>query len=156
MEHDRRLQRLAELATLPGVPVGTRVRVAEDGYGYIGLGQTRPEIAARLGWTQANVWMPEHVERYVLRQHQEIRRPIEASAYLLGHPDAVSEDPQNPALIRFLIGASAIRSAGFIASRTMTFIDLLVELRRVDGEVLLRAFHLAPATQGRTGTARWP
>ena len=141
---------------LPGLPVGTRVHMAEDGYVYVSAGTTRPEIAAWLGWTQANVWMPEHVERYLLRRHQEIRRPIEAGAYLLSHPDAVSEDPKNRALIRFLIDAHTMRSAGFIASRTMAFIDLLVELRRVDGEVLLRAFHLAPATQGPRGTVRWP
>lgn len=50
------------------MPVGTRVYVEEDGIRYIAVGNTTPQIAQLLGWTQANVWMPEHALLAILRK----------------------------------------------------------------------------------------
>ena len=75
---------LAELAIAPSLEVGTRVLVREYGYVYISVGNTLPEIRSRLGWTQDNVWMPDHVERGCI---------ITSDSYLANTPRTTWEAP---------------------------------------------------------------
>lgn len=100
--------------------------------------------------------MSGHVERYILARHPEILQPPGSAAYVLIHADSVNEKSGEPNKIRFLIDAARIRAAGFVTSRTIKRVDLLVESRQVGAEMLLRAYHLTPTRQGARGPQRWP
>ena len=151
------LASLAELATAPLVDVGTRVLVHEDGYVYISVGNTRPEIRDRLGWTQGNVWIPDHVESRLPVEHPEIVSPVQAMAFALMRTHHVGQEHRAGELFtRFLVTGSAAHGAGYLASRSVALVDLLVELRNTRGQVLLRGIHIAPTRHGPRGRHIWP
>lgn len=152
----RRVRTLEQLAVEPARPVGTRIHVDEDHFVYISVGNTRPEIAERLGWTGRNVWMPDHVERYLHERHPEISPPVEAVALVLGNPLAVHREPIEIQKVRFIASADDLRAAGLISSRSMKLVDVMVELRDVGLETVLRTFHLAPTRHGVRGPQLWP
>lgn len=89
LDEPRQLRRLADLAAEPERPVGTRVRIEEDGFVYTSVGNTRPEIAARLNWTQPNVWLPDHALKRIRSKHPVINDPVLAGAALLRNPTSV-------------------------------------------------------------------
>lgn len=152
------LERLVELATTPRVVIGTRVLVREDGHVYISVGNTLPEITTRLGWTQGNVWMPDHVEWRLPIQHPEIESCVEAMAFVLSHPNTANlllGDAGEPS-VRFVISGDELRDAGYLRSRRTRYVDLLVELRRVEREIILRGYHLSPANFGAGRRQIWP
>ena len=150
------LARLAGLATAPPFDVGTRVFVREDGYVYISVGNTRPEIRDRLGWTQGNVWMRDHVELRLPLEHPEIATPVRAMAYALGRAHEANLEPDAPRRFRFVVDADWMRNEGLVESQTMKYVDVIVELRTVDEEVILRGYHLAPTRHGPRGVQLWP
>lgn len=154
------LTSLAELATAPPFDVGTRVLVLEDGYVYISVGNTLPEIQARLGWTQGYVWMPDHVESRLLVQHPEIQPSVEAMAYVLSHPARVSLRQGNAGepCVRFVTGGGELRALGYLRSRSTAFVDVLVlvELRQIDDKVVLRGYHISSMNRIPDRTQIWP
>lgn len=98
---------------MPAVAIGTRVFVEEDESVYISVGNTTAEIAARLGWTQENVWMPEHALKWNRTWHPVILDPPGTAALVLRHADSVHEDqkyPQNAWY--FLVDGDVLRTAG--------------------------------------------
>ncbi|HET7037320.1 MAG TPA: hypothetical protein VFI42_16665 [Thermomicrobiaceae bacterium] len=154
-EHDRRLQRLAELATLPGVPVGTRVYVVENDLVYRSAGTTRPEIAARLSWTQANVWMPDdRIE--AMREKRVFPDPVVTANLLLRDPDSVHLSDRGPNMIYFLARGAKLRMAGALTSSSTRYVDLVVELRVAGPDLWLRLFHLSPTGRNKGGRQVWP
>lgn len=151
------LETLAELAIAPLVDVGTRVLVREDGYVYISVGNTLPEIRDRLGWTQGNVWMPDHVELRLAIEHPEIVRPLQAMGFALIQPHDVGQEYRGGAFFtRFLVIGREAYAAGILTSRSIALVDLLVELRSTGGQVLLRGMHIAPTRNGPRGRHIWP
>lgn len=151
----QRLRRIVDLATEPELPVGTRVRVEEDEVVYTSVGTPAEQIEARLGWTQGNVWVPAHALEYMSERHPEIRNPIGAIAWILMNPGHVNEEPGKSEM-RFLVDASDLREAGFLRARSVKLVDVIVELREVDDNVVLRAFHISPTRQAPRGRRRWP
>lgn len=153
----RRLTHLSDLAREPAIPVGSRVLVAEDGHIYISIGNTTPAIAARLGWTQANVWMPEHVLTGINWRHPVIIDPITSASRVLQAPLSVHEDPRGrPDHSYWIIPAQALRNEGLLASRSTRYVDAVVELRYVGESGLLRIFHLSPRSRNQGGLQLWP
>lgn len=151
-----RVTRLRDLGEISAIAIGTRVFVVEDEHIYIGVGNSTAEIASRLGWSQQNVWLPEHVHQNLLWRHPEIKKPIDCMASILRDPETVNAEPGQPAYFRFLVDAVTVRTAGFVTSRTMKRVDVIVEFRQVDGGSLLRAFHLAPTRHPARGLRLWP
>lgn len=152
------LASLAELATAPPFEVGTRVLVHEDGYVYISVGNTRPEIRDRLGWTQGNVWMPDHVEGRLLVQHPEIQPSVDAMAHVLSHPIRVGlrRGKAGEPSVQFIIGGDELRTLGYLRSRSTLYVDVLVELRQMQDEVILRGYHISPMNRIPGRRPIWP
>lgn len=147
---------LGELATEVSVPVGTRIFVEEDGIIYTSVGQTRPEIASRLGWTQPNIWLPSPALRDMRIYHEVIVDHINAAALALQNPFSVHEG-RDEGQYYFFLYAELFREAGLLTSRSTRFIDAVVQLREtIDGSKLLRLFHLSPATRNKGGRQLWP
>lgn len=124
LEH---VSRLRELGTLHRVPV------KEDGFIYTGVGQTTLEILGQIGWSQANIWMPEHVEVNILLKHGVFPDPIVAAQGLLTGPLSVHHDRRGPGFTYFFIAAERLREAGLLTSRSTEFVDGVIELRHVSG-----------------------
>jgi hypothetical protein len=146
---------LRDLADEPLLPVGTRVVIRENEWVFHRVGNTRPEIASRLKWGQKNVWVPAPALQHIVTTHPEIREPIAGMAFGLNHLLTASEVPDKSE-VRFLIDAKDMRSEGYLVSRSVNFVDLLVKLWSDNGEIVLRGFHLAPTRRVSRGQQRWP
>lgn len=159
MGAEEELQRVAllrDLGSMGRVPVGTRVHVKEDGFIYAGIGQTTPEIIDRIGWDQANVWMPERVETGVLIEHGVVPDPVLAAHAVLVGALSVHEDRRGRGFVYFVTVAERLRVVELLTSRSTDFVDGVVELRHVLDGRLLRFFHLAPADRNKGGRQLWP
>lgn len=148
--------RLSDLVTHPSVPVTTRVLIEEDRWIYICVGQARADIAASLGWKDENVWMPEHVLRYVRDRHPAILDPVRAFSVVLQQASTVHEDLKDKNHRYFIIDARDLRAAGLLRSQTTRYVDAVVELRQVPGGRVMRAFHLSPSKRNQGGRQLWP
>lgn len=152
----RRLRQLADLLAEPRLSAGRRLLVEEDGIVHISVGRVRPEIGERLGWTYENVWMPEHVLRYIEMQHAVITDPIVATATILQQPASVHEDRVDPTKRYFVMDAAELRGLGLLTSQSTRYVDAVVELRQVPGGNLPRLFHRGPRKRNRGGRQLWP
>jgi hypothetical protein len=147
---------LGELAIEHPVPVGTRVFVQEDGIIYTGVGQTRIEIASRLGWTQPNIWIPEDAFQDISHEHDVYTSVSLAASSVLQHPLSVYKG-RGPPFTSFVIEGDTLRDHGLLTSRSTQFVDAVVESRRSTGErMFLRLFHLSPATRNKGDMQLWP
>lgn len=155
-EESESIPRLHQLGTMDRVPIGTRVYVEEDGFIYIGVGNTSSQMARRLGWTQANIWMPEHVESSILLKHRVFPNPVVSAQVVLTNPSSVHNDRRGPGFIYFFVTAERLREAELLTSRSTDFVDGVVELRHVSGGQVLRFFHLAPVDRNKGGRQIWP
>lgn len=151
-----RLKRLHELVTEPRVPVGTRVYVEEDEREYIGVGHTTQEIAARLGWTQGNIWLPEREFRRIAMRHPVLPDPISAAEAIVSDPLSVHDNPRKVDSIYFNINADEMRHRNLLASQSAPYVDTVIELRRAGASIWLRMFHLSPAHRNKGGIELWP
>lgn len=152
----REVAGLGNLADQTPIPPGTHVRVLEDGITYTSVGQTLPEIAARLSWTQGTIWMPDHVLRDIALDHPVIVDPIQVAQMLLQAPISVHIG-RNSNQWYFLGSGPALRAANMLTSRSVPYVDAVVELRRTSlGSHMLRLFHLSPATRNKGGARLWP
>lgn len=151
-----RVQYLRSLATAERCPVGTRVLVEEDQFTYVSVGQTTTEIANLLGWSQGNVWMPEHVLHYIQHRHEVILDPVATAAAALRQSTSMHLDHAEPEIKRiFYIDAETLRKEGLLSSQTARYVSAGVELRHTSGDTLLRLFHLSPHRITR-GERLWP
>lgn len=138
------------------VPVGIRILVDEDRNVYVSIGNTTAEIRERLGWTQQNVWMPEHVEQYILRKHGVFSDPIAIAHAVLSTPTSVHLDSYEEDQFYFVVGRDRLIEQGFALSDGISMVDAMVELRQVQDTELLRFFHLSPRDRNRGGLQLWP
>ena len=139
------------------VPVGTRVFVHEDGITYIGVGNASSEIAERIGWTQVNVWMPEHVYTYALTKRSRIfPKPALLASSILTHPDSVHRAVRRNDAWYFITSGTALRDRRVLTSESTRYVDAAIELRHVSGGSVLRLFHLSPRNRNYGGEKLWP
>lgn len=151
-----KVESFANLGASPALAVGTHVLVEEDGWLYINTGQAPDDIEHALGWEHENIWMPQHVLRYISRHHPVISDPVLAMSAVLRQPLSVHQDLK-AAHHRYLIAdAELLRAKSLLASRSTRYVDAVVELRRIHGGRILRAFHLSPTKQNRGGRQLWP
>jgi hypothetical protein len=151
------VERLRDLGALDPLPVGTRVRVHEDGILYIGIGNALPEVAAHIGWGQANVWMPEHVYRYSVAKRSSIfPEPALLASSVLTHPDSVHRDVRRNDAWYFITSGTVLRDRRVLTSESTSYVDAAIELRRVSGGSVLRLFHLSPRNRNYGGEKLWP
>lgn len=149
-----------ELGTLASLPVGTVAELAQtDGtiWGDHVVGNTTPEIAVQLGWTEGNVWLREPERQYMLKKRGGLFSDLEpAIAHVLAHPQSVHENPRAVGEIYFVTGGSSLRQVGLIQSDRVRFVDVVVEARHVEHGRYLRVFHFAPTTRNIGGQQLWP
>ncbi|CAN5120191.1 hypothetical protein BH23CHL1_BH23CHL1_21980 [soil metagenome] len=150
------LGRLADLVGHPPAPVTTRVLIEEDHWIYICVGQARADIAATLGWNDENIWMPEHVLRYVSERHPVILNPVRAFSVLLQQALTVHEDRKDKNHRYFIVDGETLRADGLLSSQTVRYVDAVVEWRHVPDGRIMRAFHLSPNKRNQGGQQLWP
>jgi hypothetical protein len=150
----------AELGRLPPLPPGTVVELLRpDGevWRYYGLGSTRPEIAARLRWTQGNVWLRDLERRHILTTRSGLSDQLEeAIGSTLRQAQSVHENVRPPGGWYFLVSGASLLQAGLINSRRVRYLDLVVEERSVEGGSYLRVVHFSPTTRNAGGRQLWP
>lgn len=102
--------------------------------------------------------MPDHVEDRLLERHPEFQQHDKAMALVLADPFSVNLRSGTGGVpeVRIIASADRLRVAGYLRSRSIGYVDLLVELRSVDGETLSRAFHLAPTRRFESRRLIWP
>jgi len=99
-----------ELRTLAAQPVGTMVLVEETRETVIAVGSIAPHIAARLQWTQQNIWLPEHARDYILGQHAIFPSVLVAVQVVLSTPSGIYVGQKRPNCILFLTDADFSRT----------------------------------------------
>lgn len=147
---------LRDLGTMDIVPVGTRVRVDEDGISYVGIGTSAPVIRHHLRWPLSNVWLPEHAELTIIEKHGVFPNVPAAAHHILTDPLSVHHDGRGPNFVYFFTAGDRMRAVGLLTSRSTSFVDGVVELRHVTGGTVLRLFHLAPTDRNKGGQRVWP
>jgi len=145
-----------ELRTLAAQPVGTMVLVEETRETVIAVGSIAPHIAARLQWTQQNIWLPEHARDYILGQHAIFPSVLVAVQVVLSTPSGIYVGQKRPNCILFLTDADILRQRGLLSSDKVPYVDAIIERRVVTGGFYLRCFHLSPATRNKGGLRLWP
>lgn len=151
------MARLRDLGTIEAVQVGTRVAVEEHGILYIAVGNTTSQITQRLGWMQANVWMPEHILRAIVaKRGWIIVDPVAAASLVLANPVTVRNNERPNNAVRFIADATELRRHHLLRSASTRYVDTLVELREVPDGNLLRLFHLSPRSKNQGGEQLWP
>jgi hypothetical protein len=130
--------------------------VEEDASIYTSVGRTTDEIARRIGWTQANVWIPEHARQDMLEKHKVISDPMAASNLILLNPLGVWMLDGNSTYRLFFAGATMLREAGLLGSRTTRYVDAIIEARSVENGSVLRLFHLSPRKKNYGSIQLWP
>lgn len=130
--------------------------VEEDGRIYIGVGHTSRAIAARLGWAQGNIWLPDHELHRIATRHPVLPDTIAAAEAVLSNPLSVHDNPRKPDSVYFIVNADEMRNRGLLASRSAPYVDAVVELRRAGTSFWLRMFHLSPAHRNKGGAKLWP
>lgn len=151
-----RVTSLATLGALPPLLVGALVLVEETEELFLNVGNTMPEIAARLGWTQGNIWLPERARRYITERHPVFLDVLAAVRTVLSQPVSVHEDRKRRGGLYFVLSGDTLRALGLLASQSAAYVDVLVELRSVQGGAYLRVFHLGPSDRKRGGKQLWP
>jgi hypothetical protein len=90
-----RVDRLAQLGTLPHMSRGTGVSVREINDLFFAVGAMRPEIAALFGWTQGNVWLHERDRVYIAATKRVFPDLLAAIEELLANPLSVHMDQRS-------------------------------------------------------------
>jgi hypothetical protein len=155
------IEREAELGTLPTLPVGTVVELPQPSgttWRYYSVGTAAPVVAARLGWAQGNVWLREIERSRMLRIRGRLLFPRleEAIHQVLQEPQSVHEARGDPSSVYFVATGASLRARGLLMSRSVNFVDAIIEARRVDGGRYLRLFHFSPRDRARGGRRLWP
>lgn len=145
-----------ELATSHSFERGTQVLIDETQERFYCAGYTTRVIATRLGWTQANIWVPDHAKQNMEDGHPEFTDHLRAIEIVVTRPISVHDVPEEPNQIQFFANANVLRDKGVIRSRSMETVDVLIKLRLIHTETYLRAFHLSPMRHTRGGHQLWP
>jgi hypothetical protein len=150
----------AELGTLLPLSAGVVAelpRTAAAPWHYYSVGAIRPDIAARLGWTQGNVWLRQPERDNILKTKAAAFANIdEAMRYVVTGPDSVHELGGLSNAFYFVVSGAALRSAGILTSRSTHLIDAIIERRAVRGGAYLRLFHFSPRDRNMGGRQVWP
>jgi hypothetical protein len=147
---------LKDLATARAFSLGSQVLIATTQELFYCAGRTTPVIAAHLGWTQENVWLPESARQKMRAKHPEFRDPINAIQVVLSKPASVHNVPGVSDQVQFFAETGLLREAGNLTSRSVPTVDVLIELRPtgVGKLIYLRAFHLSPMRRAK-GIQLW-
>jgi hypothetical protein len=145
-----------ELRTLAAQPVGTTIYVEETREQYFAVGNVAPHIAARLQWTQQNIWLPERAQRYILSNHAVFPDVPAAIQAVLSTPVGIYVAERRDNCILILADAASLRQHGLLPSESAPYVDAIIERRAVAGGFYLRLFHLSPATRNKGGLRLWP
>ncbi|MCA1670267.1 MAG: hypothetical protein LC793_23360 [Thermomicrobia bacterium] len=145
-----------ELRTLTAQPVGTTIFVEETREEMIAVGNVAPHIAARLQWTQPNIWLPGHARKYILGQHAIFPDVLAAVQLVLSAPSGIYVGQKRPNCVLFLADAAILRQQGLLSSNSAPYVDAIIERHVVMGGFYLRCFHLSPATRNKGGLRLWP
>ena len=155
-----RVRREAVLGTLGTLDVGTAVELPmPDGTSqvYYSVGTAAAPVAARLGWTQHNVWLRDAERRYILSQRGALFPDLErAIAHLLSHPQSVHEDKRWPRARYFVASGEALRRAKLMAGSAVALVDAAIETRLVRAGRYLRVLHFSPTASNKGGKQLWP
>lgn len=155
-EDIRRVAYLRDLGAMDLVAAGTQVMVEEDGVIHTSIGNTIPEIARRLGWFHANIWIPDHVVARIEARPLPFADTVLVASAVVQRPTSVHQGTRQPNHVYFIVDANVVRSEGLLLSRTARYVDAVVELRRVSGGTILRLFHLSPRDKNQGGMQLWP
>ena len=152
-----RVREFGELAGLRILPVGSIVQVVTLGASFVAVGQMAPEIAARVGWPEANVWLPESLHQRILSLRMGLFTDLpRAIGYTLWQPTSVHADARQANAAYFIVEGEALRRSGLLHGRSVRFVDAVVESRQVGGTSILRLFHFAPTQRNKGGRQLWP
>lgn len=152
----QRVSRLRDLGLMGPVPVGTRVVVEEDEVIYTGVGITNPEIARRIGWSHANIWVPGHVLTRIAARPLPFVDTVSVASMIMQRPTSVHQGTRQFNHIYCIVDADVVRREGLLLSRSARYVDAVVELRHVSGGTILRLFHLSPRGKNQGGMQLWP
>ncbi|MDQ6601109.1 MAG: hypothetical protein M3176_10530 [Chloroflexota bacterium] len=145
-----------ELRTLAAQPVGTTVFVEETRERLIAVGNVPAHIAARLHWTQQNIWLPGHARDYILGRHAIFPDVFAAVQAVLSAPSGIYVSQKRPNCVLFLADAGMLHQRQLLSSDSVPYVDAIIERRVVTGGFYLRCFHLSPATRNKGGLRLWP
>lgn len=148
---------LLELVQLTSHKPGSVVTVEEEGHRYRAAGNLRSDIAERIGWEHSNVWMPENVyEDLIEARTGAFESPINVAAELLSGPDSVHEDSRQPHSLYLIASGVRLRERGVLTSRSIRYVDAVIEFRPVGTLILPRLFHLSPRKRNHGARQLWP
>lgn len=145
-----------ELRTLTAQPVGTIIFVEETQEQLFAVGNVAPHIAARLQWTQQNIWLPERARTYVLEHHAIFPDVVAATQTVLSAPIGVYLSTSRSNRILVLAVADTLRERGLLPGKSAPYVDAIIERHAVVGGFYLRCFHLSSATRNKGGLRLWP
>ncbi len=151
-----RVEQLRDLGTMDPVQAGTRVYVEEDGTTYTSAGTTQPDIAQRIGWEHANIWIPDHVLIRMEARPLPFVDIVSVASIVMRRPTSVHQGTRQTNHVYFIAEANVVREAGLLLSRSARFVDAVVELRHISGGSILRMFHLSPRGKNQGGAQLWP
>jgi hypothetical protein len=149
---------LLELIQLSPLEPGSTVRVAdEDGRQFRAVGNLRRDIAELISWEHSNVWMPENVYNYLLEARAGLfESPVDVAAELLARPQSLHEDTRQTGSLYVISSGVRMRERGVLTSRSVRYVDAVIEFRPVGNLVLPRLFHLSPRKRNHGGRQLWP
>jgi hypothetical protein len=151
-----RVDRLAQLGTLPHMPRGTNVSVRETSDLFVAVGAMRPAIAALFGWTQGNVWLHERDRAYIDATKRVFPDLLAAIEELLTNPLSVHMDRRSTYAAYFVITRAALQQHGMVTKSPNRLVDGVVEWIQVDGGAYLRLTHFSPVYQNQGLAQVWP
>jgi hypothetical protein len=145
-----------ELRTLAAQPIGAAIFVEETQESLLAVGNVVPHSASKLWWMQQCVWIPDHALRRITMKHPIFTDHLAAIRAALDEPIGIYTGEQLPNGVLILALGDTLRKQGLLQSRSVTFVDAVIEFRSVTGGMYLRLFHFAPASRNRGGIRLWP
>jgi hypothetical protein len=154
----RRVAHEGEIGRLPVVDFRTKVLVERTNRVYFGMGTLGANIAARLGWTAENVWLPDHALEDIEDAHRGAFHDVFGTVHaILTRPSFVLQNPREPkASVLLVAEAGELQQLGLLAPMREQYVEAAIERRAVLGSTHLRLFHLSPRRRRPSGVQLWP
>lgn len=137
--------------------MGSIVWVADPEVAFRAVGNLTDRIARTVGWTHQNVWMPDHVYSDLAdARGLPFVNPIEVAAAMLDGPISVHRDKRQANALYLIASGQTLRERSVLLSRSVLYVDAVIELRQINDMVLPRLFHLSPRKRNHGGVQLWP
>jgi hypothetical protein len=150
-----RVDRLAQLGTLPHMSRDTGVSVREINDLFFAVGAMRPEIAALFGWTQGNVWLHERDRVYIAATKRVFPDLLAAIEELLANPLSVHMDQRSAHAAYVVITRATLRQHGMVTNNPNRLVDGVVKWIQVDDGAYLHLTHFSPVYQNQGLALSW-